>query len=95
MATTTIGPDYLQVGAIVKVNEWYGQIVDVAATAQGKVMVLITSPKAIFRNHRDEWLEFDPALITPATPADYRRDVEYYAKRTRLNLEKLERLAGV
>jgi hypothetical protein len=33
--------------------------------------------------------------MTPATPADYRRDVEYYAKRTRLNLEKLERLAGV
>ena len=95
MATTTIVPDFLQVGAFVKVNEWYGQIVDVATTAQGKVMVLITSPKAIFRNHRDEWLEFDPALITPATPDDYRRDIEYYAKRTRLNLEKLERLAGV
>ncbi len=91
MATTL--PDYVRVGAIVKIAEWCGQIVDVAITEQGKVMVLITSPKAIFRNHRDEWLEFDPDLIKPGTPEDYARDIEYYARRTRLSLEKLEKLA--
>jgi hypothetical protein len=69
-----------------------GQIIDVAATEQGKVMVLITSPKALFRNHSDEWLEFKPELMKPATKADYEQDIEYYAKRTRLNLEKLEKL---
>jgi hypothetical protein len=92
MATTL--PDYLHVGAIVKITEWYGQIVDIATTEQGKVMVLVTSPKAIFRNHRDEWLEFNPDLIKPGTPQDYARDIEYYAKRARLNLEKLENLAA-
>jgi hypothetical protein len=91
MATTL--PDFIHVGAIVKVLEWYGQIVDLATTDQGKVMLLITSPKAIFRNHRDEWLEFDPNRIQPGTPEDYSRDIAYYAKRTRLNLDKLERLA--
>jgi len=85
-------PNYIHVGAIIKVTEWYGQVVDIATTEQGKVMVLVTSPKALFRNHRDEWLEFNSDLIKPATPEDYVRDIEYYAKRTRLNLEKLEKL---
>lgn len=86
-------PDYIHVGAIIKVAEWYGQIVDLAVTEQDRIMVLVTSPKALYRNHRDEWLEFDDKLISPATPADYARDIEYYAKRTRLNLEKLEQMA--
>lgn len=86
-------PDYVRVGAIVKIAEWCGQIVDIATTEQGKVMVLVTSPKALFRNHRDEWLEFNSDLIQRATPADYLNDIEYYARRTRLNLEKLEQLA--
>ena len=88
----TIVPEYIHVGAIVKIAEWHGQIVDVATTEQGKVMVLVTSPKALFRNHSDEWLEFNAELIKPATHADYEQDIEYYAKRTRLNLEKLEKL---
>jgi hypothetical protein len=88
----TIVPEYIHVGAIVKIAEWHGQIVDVATTEQGKVMVLVTSPKAVFRNHADEWLEFKPELMKPATTADYEQDIEYYAKRTRLNLEKLEKL---
>lgn len=91
MATTL--PDYIRIGAIVKVLEWHGQIVDIATTEQGKVMLLVTSPKAIFRNHRDEWLEFNPDLIKPGTPQDYARDIEYYTKRAKLNLEKLEKLA--
>jgi hypothetical protein len=86
-------PDYVRIGAIVKIAEWCGQIVDVATTKQGKVMVLVTSPKALFRNHRDEWLEFNPDLIQSATPEDYLQDIEHYARRTRLNLEKLEQLA--
>jgi hypothetical protein len=86
-------PDFIRVGAIVKIAEWHGQIVDVAQTETGKIMVLITSPKAVFRKHRDEWLEFIPDLMQPATAEDYLHDIEYYAKRTRLNLEKLERMA--
>ncbi len=88
-------PEYIHIGAIVKVLEWHGEIIDIATTEQGKIMLLITSPKAIFRNHRDEWLDFDPNLIKPGTPEDYARDIEYYAKRTRLNLDKLEKLAAV
>ncbi len=91
MATTL--PDYIHIGAVVKIMEWYGQIVDIATTEQGKVMVLVTSPKAVFRNHHDEWLEFYPDLIQPGTPDDYARDIAYYARRTRLNLEQLEKLA--
>ncbi len=86
-------PDYIRVGAIVRITEWCGQIVDVATTETGKVMILVTSPKALYRNHRDEWLEFNPDLIQPATAEDYVRDIEYYARRTRLNLEKLELMA--
>ncbi len=92
MATTL--PDYLHIGAIVQIAEWYGEVVDLAITEAGKIMVLVTSPKAVFRNHRDEWLEFNPELIKPATSADYVRDIEFYARRTRANLEKLENMAA-
>jgi hypothetical protein len=48
----------------------------------------------LYRNHRDEWLEFDAKLISPATSTDYIRDIEYYTKRIRLYFEKLEQMAA-
>lgn len=83
---------WMKIGAYVKVAEWVGQIVDMAVTESGRVMLLITSPKGIYRNHRDEWLEYQPGLILPAARDDYLREVQFYIQRTTTNLEKLHQL---
>jgi hypothetical protein len=85
---------WMTIGAYVKVAEWVGQIVDIAHTENGRIMLLITSPKGIYRNHRDEWLEVQPGMIQPATREDYLRDVQLYIQRTSTNLEKLNQLAA-
>ena len=52
-------PEWLKRGALVKVQHWYGLVEDVAVSDQ-HVMVLIKSPKGIWRNQRNasEWLEY-------------------------------------
>ena len=84
-------PDFLKVGAIVKVQHWYGQIVDIAES-DTRIMVLVTSPKALWRNHPAEWLEFDAAQITPASIADAVDDCESHAERVRRTLHEIEAL---
>jgi hypothetical protein len=64
MAMTT--PDFLKVGAVVKVQHWYSEIIDVAVS-DSRLMVLVKSPKGIWRNHPAEWLEFDEQQIIPAS----------------------------
>ena len=93
MATNNL-ESWMTIGAYVKIAEWVGQIVDIAVTENGRIMLLITSPKGIYRNHRDEWLEYQDGLILPATREDYLRDVQLYIKRTSINLEKLNQLAA-
>jgi stage V sporulation protein SpoVS len=56
-------PEFLQIGAIVKVQHFYAEVVDVAVTEGGKVMVQVASPKGIWRNHPAEWLEYQEGQI--------------------------------
>lgn len=74
-------PGFLTVGNIVKVQHWYGEIVDVAVTDAGRVMVLVKSPKGIWRNHPDEWLEYIEGQIMPAQLSDAIEQFSYYIER--------------
>jgi hypothetical protein len=85
----TAKPDFLQIGAIVKVQYWYGQIVDVAVS-DTRIMLLITSPKALWRHHPAEWLEFDPQQITPCTLADALAGFDDYVERVSQTLRGIE-----
>lgn len=63
-------PDFLQKGAIVKVQHWYGEIIDIALS-DTKIMVLVVSPKGIWRNHPEEWLEYKEGQIIPLDDIDF------------------------
>lgn len=87
MATSR--PDFLKVGAIVKVQHWYGQIVDVAES-DSRIMVLVTSPKSLWRHHPAEWLEFDEKQIKPATLPEAVASFDIYIERMRQSLADIE-----
>lgn len=65
-------PAWAVKGAIVNVNgkHWTGQIIDVAVSDSGLVLLLIDSPKADFFGTPPEWLVYDPNQITLGTPHD-------------------------
>ncbi|HEU0296836.1 MAG TPA: hypothetical protein VFR47_29130 [Anaerolineales bacterium] len=75
-------PEWLKHGALVKVQHWYGRVEDVAVSDR-HVMVLVKSPKGIWRNQRDasEWLEYIEGQITPATPAEMEKEITAHTER--------------
>jgi len=83
-------PEWLKRGALVKVQHWYGLIEDVAVSDQ-HVMVLIKSPKGIWRNQRDasEWLEYIEGQITLATPDEMEKEINAHAERIQMMLAEL------
>ena len=83
-------PEWLKRGAPVKVQHWYGIVEDVAVS-ELCVMVLIKSPKGIWRNQRDasEWLEYIEGQITLADPAALEQDIEVHAERIQRMLTEL------
>ncbi len=88
---TTNKPDWLVIGALVKVQHWYGVVEDVAVSPT-RVMVLVKSPKGIWRNQRDasEWLEYLDGQIVQADKSAMEQEVETHIKRVRQMLEDLE-----
>lgn len=84
-------PEFLKVGAIVKVQHWYGEIVDVALSKE-RIMVLVASPKGIWRNHPAEWLEFDPRQITPADLDEAIDSFDIYVQRVENMLADLDNM---
>ncbi len=82
-------PEFLKVGNIVRVQHWYGEIVDVAVSDE-RIMVLVASPKGIWRNHPAEWLEFDPRQITPASIEDAVESFEIYEERIEKMLQDVQ-----
>lgn len=70
-------PAWLTKGAWIEFAFSVGRIVDIALSDQ-RVMVLVESPKGIWRNHPAEWLEYKPEAIKPATPERIARDFELY-----------------
>ena len=83
-------PEWLKRGALVKVQHWYGLVEDVAVSDQ-HVMVLIKSPKGIWRNQRDasEWLEYIEGQITPATSDEMEKEINAHAERIQRMLTDL------
>jgi hypothetical protein len=82
-------PEFLQIGQLVKVQHWYGEIEDICTSDQ-RIMLLVKSPKGIWRNHAAEWLEFDPQQIKPATVAEAVKSIEIYTARVQQMLADLE-----
>jgi hypothetical protein len=88
---TTNKPDWLAPGAFVKVQHWYGIIEDVAVSP-ARIMVLVKSPKGVWRNQRDasEWLEYIEDQIVPADKSEIEREVEVHVKRVQQMLKDLD-----
>ncbi len=84
-------PEWLKRGALVKVQHWYGLVEDVAVSDQ-HVMVLIKSPKGIWRNQRNasEWLEYIEGQITPATREEMEEEINVHAERIQRMLDELK-----
>ena len=70
-------PEWLRVGAVVEFAFCVGQVIDIAVSPE-RVMVLVKSPKGIWRNHPAEWIEYHDGAIKPATAERARRDVALY-----------------
>jgi hypothetical protein len=94
MDGTSNPPDWLKVGAIVKVQHWVGVVEDVAVS-RSRVMVLIRSPKGVWRNHPAEWLEYQAGQITPADPDQFSNEIELHADRIRRMLDELMAMKSV
>ena len=89
-------PEWLKRGTLVKVQHWYGLIEDVAVSDQ-HVMVLVKSPKGIWRNQRDasEWLEYIDEQIIPATSAEMEKEITAHAERIQRMLKDLNEFREV
>ena len=59
-------PNYLQVGAFVKVRYWFARVMDICHS-ETRCMILCASPNAIWRGKHQEWVEFEPDVFAPAT----------------------------
>lgn len=83
-------PEWLKRGALVKVQHWYGLVEDVTVSDL-HVMVLIKSPKGIWRNQRDasEWLEYIEGQIIPAAPEEMEKEITAHTERIQRMLADL------
>ena len=89
-------PEWLKRGALVKVQHWYGLVEDVAVSDQ-HIMVLVRSPKGIWRNQRDasEWLEYIEGQIIPATPNEMEKEIAAHVERIQRMLTDLKEFREV
>jgi hypothetical protein len=70
-------PDWLKPGALVEFAFCVGQVVDVAVSPE-RIMVLVKSPKGVWRNHPAEWLEYKETALKPTTFERAERDLQLY-----------------
>jgi hypothetical protein len=86
--------NHIQAGKYIKVAEWVGRVDDVATG--GHIMILVSSPKQVYRHGPPEWLEFHPDtpdLIRPATADDWVAECARYMKRTQQDYQALFAMA--
>jgi predicted DNA-binding transcriptional regulator len=85
-------PEWLKRGALVKVQHWYGLVEDVAVSDL-HILVLIKSPKGIWRNQREasEWLEYIEGQIIPATPEEMEKEITAHVERIQRMLDDLSK----
>jgi len=84
-------PSWIRPGEIIEFAFAVGEIVDVA-TSNERVMILVTSPKGIWRNHPAEWLEYKEGAIKPATRERAQRDIELYREYIKKMLVELDQM---
>lgn len=86
-------PDWLERGNLVEFAFCVGEVVDVAVSAE-RIMVLVKSPKGIWRNHAAEWLEYKEGAIKPATRERALSDLELYRSYIERMLRELDTLGA-
>ncbi len=86
-------PNWLRVGALIEFAFCVGCVVDIAVSDQ-RVMVLVESPKGIWRNHPAEWIEYHVDAIKPASPERVERDLALYREYILKMLDDLDRFAA-
>jgi len=84
-------PEFLVIGAVVRVQHWFGEVVDIAIS-DTRIMILVKSPKAIWRNHLAEWVEFDPAQVGPAVLDQALQDADLHIERITAKLQEAQNL---
>lgn len=88
-------PDFLEVGVFVMVqNYWVAKIVDIAISETGRVMLLLKSPKGIWRNRTEEWLQYEEVQVRKASWGEVEKDVELHKlriNRMMIELDDLEK----
>jgi len=87
-------PEYLKVGNFVRVAEWVGRIDDIATGEH--IMILVSSPKQVYRHSSPEWLEWHvdaPELISPASRETWVDECSRYMTRTTQDYQKLFTMA--
>jgi hypothetical protein len=77
-------PPFLFVGNLIKIQSyWCAEIKDIADTEVGRIMLLLKSPKGIWRNKPEEWIEYSEGQIVPASFEEAESDIETH--RLRIN----------
>lgn len=84
-------PEWLKVGAVVRVQFWVGVVRDIAETDIGRLFVWVYGPKNAAYGQRSECLEFSTEHIRPATDDEIEKDCDAYTRRMRDAMEQLER----
>lgn len=86
-------PDWLECGSWVEFAFCVGEVMDVAVSPE-RIMVLVKSPKGIWRNHAAEWLEYKEGAIKPATRERALSELELYRSYVERMLMELETLGA-
>lgn len=87
--------DFLKVGAVVKIQHWHGEIVDLARSENGRIMLLVKSPKGIWRNHPAEWLEYQEGQIQEADLKEAIQSFDFFIQQVEKMLEALKTMRRV
>lgn len=87
-------PDYIKVNQFVRIAEWVGKVEDVANGGE-HTLVLVSSPKQVYRHSTPEWLPYFPELdlIQPATLEEYEKECRAYANRAMQDAERITQMA--
>lgn len=85
-------PEWLHIGALIEFAFCVGRVIDIAVSEQ-RVMLLIESPKGIWRNHPAEWIEYHSDAIKPASPERVARDIALYREYIVKMLDQLNALS--
>ena len=84
-------PDFVQVGALVKVNGYVGRIIDIAES-ESSLMVRVDSAKCARRFQKPDWLDYTaaPDAWSPATLEDLMEDAEHEKRAAQKSAEAVE-----